>query len=319
MEAIGISPTLIRIVRVFRIGRVLRLVKSARGIRTLLFSLFVSLPALFNIALLLFLIMFIYAIVGMSFFSQVKHYGGIDKTFNFETFPNAMIILFQISTSAGWNTILDGLMNEERPFCEPEKKNCGSYLVAVIYLCSYLVISFLVIVNMYIAIILENFSQATEDEQQGLTQDDYVIFYEKWENYDLKAKGFIKLEDCYEFLNELEPPLGIAKPNRIKLATLAVPICKGDTIYCVDLLDALTRNFLGTSTDEEELANLKPKNKGKAEERIVVSNTLQRQREIYAARVVTKVMRRVVEIKRAGRQARTEEMKELHSASEVVV
>ena len=73
-------------VRVFRVGRVLRLVKSAKGIRTLLFSLAVSLPALFNIGLLLFLVMFIFAIFGMNFFMYVKYNAGIDELFNFQTF-----------------------------------------------------------------------------------------------------------------------------------------------------------------------------------------------------------------------------------------
>ena len=68
MDKFTVSPTLLRVVRVFRVGRVLRLVKSAKGIRTLLFSLAVSIPALFNIGLLLFLVMFIYSIFGMNFF-----------------------------------------------------------------------------------------------------------------------------------------------------------------------------------------------------------------------------------------------------------
>lgn len=54
------SPTVLRIVRVVRVGRVLRLIKGARGIRTLLFALAISMPALVNIGLLLFLIIFIY-------------------------------------------------------------------------------------------------------------------------------------------------------------------------------------------------------------------------------------------------------------------
>jgi len=62
IESMPFSPTLLRVVRVFRVGRILRLVKSAKGIRTLLFSLAVSMPALFNIGLLLFLVMFIYSV-----------------------------------------------------------------------------------------------------------------------------------------------------------------------------------------------------------------------------------------------------------------
>lgn len=91
------SPTLLRVVRVVKIGRVLRLVKGARGIRTLLFALAMSLPALFNICLLLFLVMFIYAIFGMSFFMHVKKRYGIDDTFNFSTFFKSFILLFQVN------------------------------------------------------------------------------------------------------------------------------------------------------------------------------------------------------------------------------
>lgn len=69
---LAIPPTVIRIVRIVRIGRVLRLVKGAQAIRTLLFSLIVSLPALINIGLLLFLITFIYAIFGLIYFQNVR-------------------------------------------------------------------------------------------------------------------------------------------------------------------------------------------------------------------------------------------------------
>ncbi|KAI5933852.1 Sodium channel protein type 2 subunit alpha [Manis javanica] len=93
-------PTLFRVIRLARIGRIPCLIKGAKGIRTLLFALMMSLPALFNIGLLLFLVMFIYAIFGMSNFAYVKREAGIDDMFNFETFGNSMICLFQITTSA---------------------------------------------------------------------------------------------------------------------------------------------------------------------------------------------------------------------------
>jgi len=64
-------------------------------------------------------------------------------------------------------------------------QDCGDNSgLGIVYIVSYLVITFLVIVNMYIAVILENFSQATEDVQQGLTQDDFDMYYEKWELFD---------------------------------------------------------------------------------------------------------------------------------------
>ena len=96
IEKYFVSPTLLRVVRVAKVGRVLRLVKGAKGIRTLLFALAMSLPALFNICLLLFLVMFIFAIFGMSFFMHCKEKSGLDDVYNFKTFGQSMILLFQV-------------------------------------------------------------------------------------------------------------------------------------------------------------------------------------------------------------------------------
>jgi voltage-gated cation channel len=109
-----ISPTLLRVVRVFRIFRVLRVIKAARGIRRLMITLLESIPALLNIAVLLFLGMVIFAILGMSSFMHVKKRDALNDMVNFETFPNSMLLLFRLMTSAGWNDILDPLMNDVR-------------------------------------------------------------------------------------------------------------------------------------------------------------------------------------------------------------
>ncbi len=108
-----ITPTLLRVVRVFRIGRVLRLIKAAKGIRKLLFALVISLPALFNIAMLLTLIMFIYAIFGMTLFGHVKERDALDDITNFRTFFSSMVLLFRLTTSAGWNDVLYPLMDTD--------------------------------------------------------------------------------------------------------------------------------------------------------------------------------------------------------------
>lgn len=256
-----VSPTLLRVVRVAKVGRVLRLVKGARGIRTLLFALAMSLPALFNICLLLFLVMFIYAIFGMSFFMNVKLREGLDQVYNFQTFGQSIILLFQMSTSAGkstcstrsvhkrlfmhssyplsklflgWDGVLAGIINEDD--CEsPDPEigragNCGSKAVGIAYLLSYLVISFLIVINMYIAVILENYSQATEEVQEGLTDDDYDMYYEIWAQFDPDGSQYIRYDQLSDFLDVLEPPLQIHKPNKYKVISMDIPICKGSKI-----------------------------------------------------------------------------------------
>ncbi|XP_076332242.1 sodium channel protein para-like isoform X5 [Tachypleus tridentatus] len=302
IAAYFVSPTLLRVVRVVKVGRVLRLVKGARGIRTLLFALAMSLPALFNICLLLFLVMFIYAIFGMSFFMNVKHRYGIDDNFNFETFGQSMIILFQMSTSAGWDGVLSALMDESD--CDPRTStsegNCGSRSIAVAYLISYLIISFLIIINMYIAVILENYSQAQEEVEEGLTDDDYDMYYEIWQKFDPLGSQYIPYEKLSDFMDALEFPLRQPKPNKYKIIRMDIPICEGEQVYCVDILDALTKEFFATKGHViEETAELAEAVPAKDDRKFgQVSSTLWRQREEYCARVIQQALRHFTEVKK---------------------
>uniref|UniRef100_A0A8D1KDU3 Sodium channel protein n=1 Tax=Sus scrofa TaxID=9823 RepID=A0A8D1KDU3_PIG len=256
-----VSPTLFRVIRLARIGRVLRLIRGAKGIRTLLFALMMSLPALFNIGLLLFLVMFIYSIFGMSNFAYVKKESGIDDMFNFETFGNSIICLFEITTSAGWDGLLNPILNSGPPDCDPTLENpgtsvrgdCGNPSIGICFFCSYIIISFLIVVNMYIAIILENFNVATEESSEPLGEDDFEMFYETWEKFDPDATQFIDYSRLSDFVDTLQEPLRIAKPNKIKLITMDLPMVPGDKIHCLDILFALTKEVLGDSGEMDAL------------------------------------------------------------------
>ena len=226
---------------------------------------------------------------------HVKHTAGLDDMFNFETFGRSMILLFQISTSAGWDGVLAGLMNDQPPDCNAtstESKpmgDCGNGVMAIAYLVTYLVISFLVVINMYIAVILENFSQASEDVQQGITQDDFDMYYEIWEKYDEEATEYIPLDKLSEFVDALEQPLSLPLPNYYKLVSLNIPICNGEKVHCVDILDALTKNFLGTTGDPSELVDV---HKGpERHDYEPISSTFKRQREIACARCIQRMWR----------------------------
>ncbi|CAM2105161.1 unnamed protein product [Caretta caretta] len=251
------SPTLFRVIRLARIGRILRLIRAAKGIRTLLFALMMSLPALFNIGLLLFLVMFIYAIFGMANFAYVQWESGIDDMFNFQTFANSMLCLFQITTSAGWDGLLSPILNTGPPFCDPNIRGavgeCGKPAVGIIFFVSYIIISFLIVVNMYIAVILENFNVATEESTDPLGEDDFDMFYEVWEKFDPGATQFIEYSALSDFADALAEPLRVAKPNKIELIAMDLPLVSGDRIHCLDILFAFTKRVLGESGEMDTL------------------------------------------------------------------
>uniref|UniRef100_A0AAY4E2A8 Sodium channel protein n=1 Tax=Denticeps clupeoides TaxID=299321 RepID=A0AAY4E2A8_9TELE len=314
IEKYFVSPTLFRVIRLARIGRVLRLIRGAKGIRTLLFALMMSLPALFNIGLLLFLIMFIFSIFGMSNFAYVKKDGMIDDMFNFETFGNSIICLFMITTSAGWDGLLSPILNSGPPDCDPDLENpgsdvlgnCGSPAVGIVFFCSYIVMSFLVVVNMYIAIILENFNVATEESGDPLCEDDFEMFYETWEKFDPVASQFIQYHELSDFCDTLKDPLRIPKPNILKLTTMDLPMVPGDKIHCLDVLLALTAEVLGDSGGMDTL-------KASMEEKFMANNpskasyepittTLRRKHEDMSAGIIQKAWRSHI-LKRSLKQA----------------
>ncbi|KAK1795716.1 hypothetical protein P4O66_001204 [Electrophorus voltai] len=302
IEKYFVSPTLFRVIRLARIGRILRLIKGAKGIRTLLFALMMSLPALFNIGLLLFLVMFIFSIFGMSNFAYVKREVGIDDMYNFETFGNSMIILFMITTSAGWDGLLAPILNYP-PDCKPEKENpgttvkgdCGNPSMAIFFFVMYIIVSFLIVVNMYIAIILENFSVATEESADPLCEDDFESFYEIWEKFDPDASQFITFAKLPDFADTLEHPLRVPKPNIIELIAMDLPMVSGDRIHCLDILFAFTKRVLGDSGDLDMMRQ-------QMEERFVAANpskvsyepitsTLRRKQEEVSAVVIQRAYR----------------------------
>ncbi|XP_078592375.1 sodium channel protein type 4 subunit alpha B-like isoform X2 [Branchiostoma floridae x Branchiostoma japonicum] len=307
LQNVFITPTLLRVVRVFRIGRVLRLVRAAKGIRKLLFALMTSLPALFNIGLLLFLVMFIFAVFGMTSFAYVKKEGALNDMVNFETFGRSLILLFRLTTSAGWNDVLEPLMNENPPDCDPNfpngywKGNCSVAWLAVAYFVSYIILSFLIVINMYIAVILENFNQAHQQEEDGITEDDFEMFYSVWERYDPYATQFIYYHQLSDFCDNLDEPLRIPKPNTIKIASLNLPVRAGDRIHCIDVLESLTRRVLGEVEDSEEFSELKAQMQRKFQEAFpqltrheARTTTFMKKQEDRAARVIQRAYRQWV-------------------------
>ncbi|XP_015423799.1 PREDICTED: LOW QUALITY PROTEIN: sodium channel protein type 5 subunit alpha [Myotis davidii] len=250
------SPTLFRVIRLARIGRILRLIRGAKGIRTLLFALMMSLPALFNIGLLLFLVMFIYSIFGMANFAYVKWEAGIDDMFNFQTFANSMLCLFQITTSAGWDGLLNPILNTGPPYCDPNLPNsngsrghCGSPAVGIL-----------------------------------------------WEKFDPEATQFIEYTALSDFADALSEPLRIAKPNQISLINMDLPMVSGDRIHCMDILFAFTKRVLGESGEMDALKiQMEEKFMAANPSKISyepITTTLRRKHEEVSATVIQRAFRR---------------------------
>ncbi|KAM6937857.1 sodium channel protein type 4 subunit alpha B-like [Xenentodon cancila] len=270
-----VCRTLLSVLRLARVIRLLCCLRWARGIRMLLLGFMTSLPALFNIGFLLFIIAYMYSYIGMRTFAYVKKELLIDDMFNFETLGNSMISMTLISTSTSWEGLLSPIMNTP-PDCDPDipglhvKGTCSSPTAGIIFFTSYILLYLLLVVHLFIAVILESFNIRDWEDTEPLNDDHLQMFYETWRKLDPDASQVIPYSELSDFCDALEDPLRIPKPNTIKLIHMDLPLLPGDKIFCLDVLEALTAQV---SYDP-------------------ISTTLQRKQEDVAASVIQRAFRK---------------------------
>ncbi|XP_077739557.1 sodium channel protein type 7 subunit alpha isoform X2 [Canis aureus] len=256
-----VSPSIVELIRMSRIIHILRPGKGPKVFHDLLLPLILSLPALLNISLLIFLVMFIYAIFGMYNFAYVKKEAGINDVSNFETFGSSMLCLFQVTIFAGWDGMLNAIFNSKWSDCDPDKINpgtqvrgdCGNPSVGIIYFVSYIIISWLIIVNMYIVVVMEFLNIASKKKAKTLSEDDFRKFFQVWEQFDPDKTQYIDSSMLSDFAAALDPPLFMAKPNKGQLVAMDLPMAAGDRIHCLDILLALTKRVMGKDVKMEKI------------------------------------------------------------------
>nr|VZI52024.1 unnamed protein product [Spirometra erinaceieuropaei] len=95
--------------RLFRVMRLVKLLSRGEGIRTLLWTFVKSFQALPYVALLILMLFFIYAVIGMQMFGKIalnNPDSAITVNTNFQTFPQAVLVLFRSATGEAWQDIM---------------------------------------------------------------------------------------------------------------------------------------------------------------------------------------------------------------------
>uniref|UniRef100_A0A8D2ZQS2 Sodium leak channel NALCN n=1 Tax=Scophthalmus maximus TaxID=52904 RepID=A0A8D2ZQS2_SCOMX len=165
-------------------------------LKMLLLTVVVSMYKSFFIIVGMFLLLLCYAFAGVVLFGTVKYGENINRHANFSTAGKAITVLFRIVTGEDWNKIMHDCM-VQAPFCTPDKHrywetDCGNYAGALIYFCSFYVIIAYIMLNLLVAIIVENFSLFySTEEDQLLSYNDLRHFQIIWNMVDDKREGLI--------------------------------------------------------------------------------------------------------------------------------
>ncbi|KAM6229496.1 LOW QUALITY PROTEIN: voltage-dependent P/Q-type calcium channel subunit alpha-1A [Spheniscus humboldti] len=240
--------------RLFRAARLIKLLRQGYTIRILLWTFVQSFKALPYVCLLIAMLFFIYAIIGMQVFGNIgieeeDDESAITQHNNFRTFFQALMLLFRSATGEAWHEIMLSCLSGKP--CDQnsgiKEDECGNefayfYFVSFIFLCSFLML------NLFVAVIMDNFEYLTRDSSilGPHHLDEYVRV---WAEYDPAAWGRLTFMDMYEMLRHMSPPLGLGKkcPPRVaykRLLRMDLPVADDNTVHFNSTLMALIRTAL---------------------------------------------------------------------------
>merc|ERR1712180_81606 len=237
-----------------------KLLNKDEGIRTLLWTFLKSFQALPWVGLLIALIFFIYGVVGMQVFGRIVRDDDTDihRNNNFQSFTWALLVLFRSATGEAWQEIMLSCISSPDVQCDEasDDKNkpegCGSNFAYVYFISFFVVCAFLVL-NLFVAVIMDNFDYLTRD-WSILGPHHLSEFVHLWSEYDPDAKGFIKHVDVVTLLRKISPPLGFGKlcPHRVackRLVAMNMPLNADGSVNFNATLFALVRTSLNILTE----------------------------------------------------------------------
>ncbi|XP_077969234.1 voltage-dependent P/Q-type calcium channel subunit alpha-1A-like isoform X2 [Styela clava] len=236
--------------RLFRAARLIKLLRQGETIRILLWTFVQSIKALPYVCLLMVMLFFIYAIIGMQLFGNIKLDAEtqINHHNNFRDFIQSLMLLFRSATGEAWQSImLDCVSAECDPRAGAEDKKCGN-MIAYFYFTSFIFFCSFLMLNLFVAVIMDNFEYLTRDSSilGPHHLDEYIRV---WAEYDPQATSYIKFSDMFDMLRHMEPPLGFGKncPNRVayrRLIQMNMPLNSEKKVNFTTTLMALIRASL---------------------------------------------------------------------------
>jgi hypothetical protein len=251
------------LLRIFRVGRVLRLVRYSKGLTRLMRTVILSLPSLGNVAGLMFLVMYVFAIIAMNLFSGQRYgsLGFIDDNANFDSFGIAYFTMFRCMTGENFNGIMHELMMGP-PFCIPDPgpgdnwteldANCPTPWLSCVFWVFYFVIISFMVVNILVAVVMEAFDASSENggEKDGpfrLTPVYMDAYLTIWNKFDINGTQYLDSASIVNLIIKLPFPLGLQGDKRlIKELTYRESKEKSEGKISKDNLDAKLRFYAKT-------------------------------------------------------------------------
>jgi len=146
--------------KAFRVLRVMRLLRSLKFMNMIVNVLSKTLASFIYIAILLIIFILIYALLGMKLFGGEFDFP--DKVYrqNFDNYGQAFLSVFQILSRSYWYYFLYLMFRSQI-----------NNFISAFYLISWIFVGNFVLLNLFLAIILDGFNQAVVENEEDLPND----------------------------------------------------------------------------------------------------------------------------------------------------
>ncbi len=156
----NINAGVVAVFRLARVLRVFRLVSALPKLRILVDAMLKSIPSMGYVGILLFLLFYIYGVMGVFLFKE-------NDPIRFSDLGTSILTLFQITTMEGWTDILYanmhgcdhevyGLDNCDNPVAQPT--------AAVIYFVSFVMFGTMIVLNLFIGVIMNSMEEVQQEQ-----------------------------------------------------------------------------------------------------------------------------------------------------------
>ena len=196
-----------RIFRVFRMLRILRIAKIFRYVKSLAHLVKVigiSFSRYMYLGLLLLILLIIYSLIGMQIFAGKFETSRIMRS-NFDNFHTSFVSTFQILSVENWQSILYLAMSSDVGYA------------SCIFIISWIILGNYIILNLFLAILLESFSNSEVEEMVRLEKEKMF----KGHSERMKRKVEEKMKLIEDLNSDSECEHSITKTNTVKINVMS--------------------------------------------------------------------------------------------------
>jgi hypothetical protein len=184
---------LVNAIRTFRLSKAFKIVQRFKSLSNLMRTIVLTIPAIVNITLLLILVIFIFAVIGVSLFGKIGFNNSYYENANFMSVGIAILTLSRFTVGEGWTQfmfdaaasptgcVLDPPYNpnmcgfNNAKGCVP-LNGCGHSSIYP-FLTVYIFVVVFVMMNLFISVVLECYNEINSGV---ITHEDFHRFCQRW-------------------------------------------------------------------------------------------------------------------------------------------